>query len=61
MIKIGNGVAYNDDCFNIMPNIPTGSIDMILADLPYGTTSLHWDKVIPLQAMWNEFVNQMLL
>ena len=39
---------YLGDCLEIMPNIPSGSIDMILCDLPYGTTQNKWDSVLPL-------------
>ena len=38
-----------------MDNIPTKSIDMILCDLPYGTTQNHWDSVIPLKELWNQY------
>lgn len=44
-----------DDCLNVMPNIPDSSIDMILCDLPYGTTQNKWDSVIDLQKLWNEY------
>ena len=37
------------DCLNILPSIPDKSIDMILCDLPYGTTQNKWDSVIDLQ------------
>jgi len=37
-----------------MKEIPDGSVDMILADPPYGTTACKWDTVIPLEPMWNE-------
>jgi DNA modification methylase len=42
------------DCLKVMKNIPDNSVDMILCDLPYGTTSCKWDEVIPFGAMWNE-------
>lgn len=38
-----------------MPSIPDKSIDMILCDLPYGTTACKWDIVIPLDKLWNEY------
>lgn len=44
-----------DDCLNVMPNIPDSSIDMILCDLPYGTTQNKWDSVIDLQKLWSEY------
>jgi site-specific DNA-methyltransferase (adenine-specific) len=43
------------DCLELMKNIPDGSVDMILCDLPYGTTSCKWDAVIPFEPMWREF------
>lgn len=38
-----------------MPNLYAGSIDMILCDLPYGTTYCKWDAVIPFDALWREY------
>jgi site-specific DNA-methyltransferase (adenine-specific) len=38
-----------------MREIPTGSVDMILCDLPYGTTQNKWDSVLPLDALWREY------
>lgn len=43
------------DCLEVMPNIPDKSIDMILCDLPYGTTQNKWDSVIPLDKLWKEY------
>lgn len=40
---------YLGDCLDVMKNIPDGSVDMILCDLPYGTTACKWDNVIPLK------------
>jgi DNA modification methylase len=42
------------DCLEIMKLIPAGSVNMVLADPPYGTTACKWDTVIPLEAMWAE-------
>lgn len=42
------------DCLAVMPTLPTGSIDMVLADLPYGTTQSSWDAVIPFEPLWQE-------
>ena len=42
------------DCLERMKEIPDGSVDMILADPPYGTTACKWDTVIPLDAMWTQ-------
>lgn len=43
------------DCLDLMKTIPDGSIDMILTDLPYGTTACAWDSVLPLGALWVEY------
>lgn len=43
------------DCLSILPTLPNASVDMILADLPYGTTNCAWDSVIPLQPLWVEY------
>ena len=45
----------NGDCLNIMNEIENKSIDMILADLPYGTTSCKWDSVIDLEKLWEHY------
>ena len=46
---------YNMDCMEGMKNIPDGSIDMILCDLPYGTTENKWDVKLPLEPLWAEY------
>lgn len=43
------------DCLKEMKNIPDESIDMILCDLPYGTTRNKWDFVIDIEELWNEY------
>ena len=43
------------DCLKIMKHITDKSVDMILTDLPYGTTSCKWDTIIPFEPMWNEY------
>lgn len=40
------------DCLELMATLPDNSVGMVLADLPYGVTACHWDKVIDLDAMW---------
>ena len=47
-------VIYNGDCLEVMKDIPSGSIDMVLADPPYGTTACKWDSIIPLEPMWEQ-------
>jgi len=43
------------DCLELMKAIPDGSIDMILCDLPYGTTSCKWDTIIPFDLLWEQY------
>ena len=43
------------DCLEIMKDIPDKSIDMILCDLPYGTTACKWDTVIPFEPLWEQY------
>jgi DNA modification methylase len=45
---------FNNDCLKVLPTIPNKSIDLILTDPPYGTTSCKWDSVIPFEPMWKE-------
>lgn len=42
------------DCLERMKEIPSGSVDMVLADPPYGTTACKWDSIIPLEPMWEQ-------
>lgn len=46
---------HNGDCLDIMKQIPDKSIDMILCDLPYGTTACKWDVVIPFEPLWEQY------
>lgn len=43
------------DCLELMKDIPDGSVDMILCDLPYGTTACKWDTVIPFEPLWGQY------
>ena len=43
------------DCLELMKDIPNGSIDMILCDLPYGTTACKWDAIIPFDKLWEQY------
>lgn len=43
------------DCMSIMPELPAASVDMILCDLPYGTTKCKWDALIPWAPLWFEY------
>lgn len=46
---------HQGDCLDVMPTLPDDSVDMILCDLPYGTTQNKWDSVIPLDELWREY------
>jgi site-specific DNA-methyltransferase (adenine-specific) len=46
---------HHGDCMTIMKDLPDKSIDMILCDLPYGTTQNKWDSIIPLFELWEEY------
>ena len=46
---------FNEDCLTGMNKIPDKSIDMILCDLPYGTTKNKWDNVIDLEKLWEQY------
>lgn len=46
---------FNADCLEYMPTIAAKSIDLILCDLPYGTTQNKWDFIIPLDKLWEEY------
>ena len=46
---------FNEDCLSGMKRIPSNSVDMILCDLPYGTTQCKWDSVIPFDKLWKQY------
>lgn len=46
---------WHGDCLELMNNIPDDSVDMVLCDLPYGSTRNKWDKCIPLEKLWQEY------
>jgi len=52
---IKNGIFYLGDCLEIMKEIPDKSVDMIMCDLPYGTTGCKWDIIIPFEPLWKEY------
>jgi site-specific DNA-methyltransferase (adenine-specific)/modification methylase len=43
------------DCLDVLPSLPAGAVDLVLCDLPYGTTQNPWDSVIPLDALWTHY------
>ena len=46
---------FHGDCLEVMRDIPDGSVDMILCDLPYGTTRCAWDVIIPFDPLWEQY------
>lgn len=52
---ISMNTIYNEDCLEGMQRIPDGTVDMILCDLPYGTTRNKWDSIIPLDQLWQQY------
>ena len=46
---------FNGDCLEIMKDIQDNSIDCIICDLPYGTTSCFWDVIIPFDKLWEQY------
>ena len=46
---------YQGDCLDLMKKIPDKSVDMVLCDLPYGTTACKWDIVIPFELLWEQY------
>ena len=51
---IGPTTLYHGDCLEVMKDIPDGSVDMVMADPPYGATACKWDSVLPLMPMWKQ-------
>ena len=46
---------WQGNCLELMKNIPDKSVDMILCDLPYGTTQCKWDSIIPFDKLWEQY------
>ena len=46
---------YCADCLDLMPQIADKSVDMVLCDLPYGTTACKWDFIIPFDKLWEQY------
>lgn len=56
-IKLDDGriTLIRGDCLEVMPKMKSGIIDLILADLPYGTTACKWDSIIPFDKLWDNY------
>ena len=52
---VSGSALINADCMDILPIIPDKSVQLILADLPYGTTEAKWDSVLDLKLLWKEY------
>ena len=46
---------YHGDCLDLLPKIPDGVVDLVLCDLPYGTTGCAWDTPIPFASLWSAY------
>jgi len=52
--KLAPVELHRDDCLSVFSAIPDGSVELVIADLPYGVTGCHWDSKIDLVAFWVE-------
>lgn len=52
---VSGSALFQGDCLDIMPLMPDKSVQLILADLPYGTTACKWDSVIDLDLLWKQY------
>lgn len=55
-LKINDSILRMGECLDVMRTIGSGSVDMVLCDLPYGSTQNKWDVVIPLAQLWQEYL-----
>jgi site-specific DNA-methyltransferase (adenine-specific) len=53
--SVSGSALFNADCMDILPLIPDKSVQLILADLPYGTTACKWDIILPLDKLWEQY------
>ena len=54
-LTMSNINLYQGDCLELMKQILDRSVDMILCDLPYGTTACKWDSIIPFEPLWKQY------
>ena len=52
---MANIELFHDDCLKVLPNITDKSIDLILCDLPYSVSACAWDKLIPVEKLWDQY------
>lgn len=55
MVFFQRNTLHEGDCLELLANIDSESVDMILCDLPYGTTQNKWDSLIPLDELWSHY------
>lgn len=53
--RVSGSTFVNADCFDVFPFIEDKSVNLILCDLPYGTTKNKWDSMLPLNELWKEY------
>ncbi len=58
---VSGSALFNADCMDVLPLIPDKSVQLILADLPYGTTNLKWDSVLDLNKLWQEYEKRIIM
>ena len=54
-IIINDNTLYHANCFDAFPLVGSGTVDLVFADLPYGTTACKWDTPLPLDLLWAEY------
>ena len=54
-LKPATFTLWQGDCIELMKNVQSKSVDLILCDLPYGTTKCPWDEVIPFDGLWEQY------
>src|SRR5574344_1480498 len=54
-VDVSGSALFQGCCLDIMPLIPDKSVQLILADLPYGTTACKWDTIIPFEPLWQQY------
>ena len=52
---VSGSALFNADCMDILPLIPDKSVQLILADLPYGEIECNWDSIIPMNELWKQY------
>lgn len=52
---VSGSALFQGDCLEIMPLMPDKSVQLVLADLPYGTTACKWDTIIPFEPLWKQY------